>query len=357
MMILALDLGKYKSVSCLYDTTSQSTTYGKVNTQPQAIHNLLAQVSPDRLVIETGTPAGWIHDMCLSLALECQVANPQDERWHWSRVKTKTDRTDALKLAKLSAMDELPVVTVAPKATRQLKTLVRYRSKLIQRRVQMQNTLRGLFDTQGITIPVGAKAWSLEGRALLRQDAGPFEELQSDETWRGILLLELSAYDAIQTQIKQVEKQLEKQARTCPKTQRLQTIPGVGPRLSQALVCVIGDPHRFKSSKQVSSYVGMTPRVYQSGNMLRLGRISKRGDRMLRSLLVEVAWISQRYNPTFSGLYEHLVGGSKTRRKKAAVALGRRILAISWSMLKHETDWDASRVGPGLPHGVQSLAI
>ena len=141
---------------------------------------------------------------------------------------------------------------------------------------------------------------------------------------------------------------LESRAKTCSSTIRLRTIPGVGQHLAEVLVAVIGDPKRFKSAKHVSSYVGLTPRLHQSGTMTRSGRISKRGDRALRSLLVEVAWVSQRYNPTFKHLFNHLVGGSVTRRKKAVVALARRILVIAWSMLKHGTDWDAAKVGSGL---------
>ena len=113
-------------------------------------------------------------------------------------------------------------------------------------------------------------------------------------------------------------------------------------------MAVIGDPNRFKSAKHISSYVGLVPRVHQSGTMTRNGRISKRGDRGLRSLLVEVAWISQRYNEVFKQLFIHLVGGSPTRRKKAVVALARRILVIAWSMLKHQRDWDPKRVASGL---------
>jgi len=348
MKILALDLGKFKSVACVLDTQTQNESYATIATRPQSIHDFIVEIEPDRLVIEVGTPAGWIHDMAQTLELECQVANPNDERWSWRKVKVKTDRSDALKLATLSSIGHLPTVMVPPKADRQLKSLTRYRSKLIHRRTEIQNTIRGLFDGQGIPIPVGAKAWSVGGREILGSYAQPIAKVQDVDYWQGMLGLELAAYNAIQEQVKQVNKALATRAEACEKTIRLRTIPGVGQHLAEVLVAVIGDPNRFKSAKHISSYVGLVPRVHQSGTMTRNGRISKRGDRGLRSLLVEVAWISQRYNEVFKQLFIHLVGGSPTRRKKAVVALARRILVIAWSMLKHQRDWDPKRVASGL---------
>ena len=348
MKILALDLGKYKSVGCTYDTVTLSEKYDTIATRPQEVHDLILESAADRLVIEVGTPAGWIYDLAQALEVECQVANPNDERWSWRKVTTKTDRKDALKLATLSAIDQLPTVTVPPMADRQLRSLTRYRSKLIHRRTDIQNSIRAIFDAQGIAIPVGAKAWTIAARELLSSYAQPLDEVDVEQYWRGMLRSELTGYDAVQTQLKAVNHALESRAKTCSSTIRLRTIPGVGQHLAEVLVAVIGDPKRFKSAKHVSSYVGLTPRLHQSGTMTRSGRISKRGDRALRSLLVEVAWVSQRYNPTFKHLFNHLVGGSVTRRKKAVVALARRILVIAWSMLKHGTDWDASKVGSGL---------
>ena len=76
---------------------------------------------------------------------------------------------------------------------------------------------------------------------------------------------------------------------------RLKTIPGVGPRTAEALVSAIDDPHRFKNGRQVSAYLGLVPKQYQSGETDRNGRISKRGPSLVRSILVECVWVSLRY--------------------------------------------------------------
>lgn len=107
--LLAIDLGKFKSVACLY-RDDEDTTFRTIETRPQAIHDLLVDWEPDRLIIEVGTISGWVHDVATALGIEVQVANPNTEGWRWRRVKRKTDRDDALKLARLSAAGQLPTV-------------------------------------------------------------------------------------------------------------------------------------------------------------------------------------------------------------------------------------------------------
>lgn len=97
MKLLAIDLGKFKSVACLYCGEEQ-TAFRTVETRPQAVHDLLVEMAPERLVIEVGTVSGWVYDLAVALGIEVQVANPNTEGWRWQRVKRKTDRDDALKL-------------------------------------------------------------------------------------------------------------------------------------------------------------------------------------------------------------------------------------------------------------------
>ena len=115
--------------------------------------------------------------------------------------------------------------------------------------------------------------------------------------------------------------------------QLLETIPGVGRKKAEVVVAYMDDPHRFQNARQVSSYAGMVPRRYQSGEMDRQGRIHKRGPRQLRSALVEAAWLMLRYNPWAKSIYDRLTSGQKTRKKKAIVAVARKLLVRCWVML------------------------
>ncbi len=139
--------------------------------------------------------------------------------------------------------------------------------------------------------------------------------------------------------IKKVEKKLDKIGVSDARIQKLQTISGVGPRLSETVVAFLDDLKRFQNSKQVGSYAGLTPKQYQSGQMERQGRISGQGNKLLRNLLVEVCWVSLRYNPWARDTYNRLLRGSPSRKKIAITALARKLVVRCWVMLRDEQDW------------------
>jgi transposase len=97
--------------------------------------------------------------------------------------------------------------------------------------------------------------------------------------------------------------------------------------------------HRFRSAGQVSSYIGMVPRQFDSGETERSGRITRHGNRLVRSLLVEVAWCALRHNPWARETFQRISGGKKSRKKIAVVAVGRKLLVRCWAMLRHQTEW------------------
>jgi transposase len=108
-----------------------------VLTTRKALHDLIVDREPDRVVIEICSIAGWVCDLVRSMGIEMQVASTNDERWQWRKVKTKNDRRDALKLAQLSARHELELVHVPRSEMRQWRALIAYRQHLVRRRIQL----------------------------------------------------------------------------------------------------------------------------------------------------------------------------------------------------------------------------
>jgi transposase len=340
MDILALDLGKYKTVFCKYDSMSGEHEFGKIKTTPQQIHDLIVEMQPDRVVLEICTSAGWVVDIARVLDKEVEVANPLHEAWRWKNIKRKNDKEDALKLAKLSTMNQLPTVHIPEYPVRQKRALIQYRYKLTGRRTQIKNTIRAIFVREGIEIPSGKELWTKSGVDWLAEQACPIEEVSDiSQLWQGQLHTELQMLDSVSKAIESVETKLNELAATNQDIQRLQTVAGVGPRLAEALVAFLDDPHRFKSSKQVGSYVGLTPRQYQSGLSDRQGRISGQGNKLLRTLLVEISWTSLRYNPWARQTYDRLLRGSPSRKNIAIVAVARKLLVRCWAMLRDQQDW------------------
>lgn len=337
MSILAVDLGKSKSVACVFELGSGAHRFETIPTTPAGVLDLLERTKPERVVIEIGSTAGWICDVCREAGVPIEVANTNHDAWRWRNVKRKSDRDDSLKLARLWALGQLPTVHVPTPKVRAWRELIGYRHTLVARLGAVKNSVRAILTRQAMDWPAGQAGWSDASLGRLRELAAGGEEI-----WRVMLREELAQYELLTASIARVEKQLEELAQQSKDVALLRTIPGVGPRLSEIIVAVIDDPHRFKSGKQVGCYAGLTPRRHQSGNMDRQGGISGAGHPLLRSLLVEVAWISRRWNPWMKSVYEKAMRGSKSRRKIAIVALARRLLIVCWAMMRDGTPWARS---------------
>src|SRR4029078_5767135 len=111
MKILALDLGKYKTVGCAYESESGAHQFKRGFTSPAVLARMVQEIKPDRVVIEICSIAGWVCDLVWERGIEVQVANTSDDAWSWRKVKQKDDRRDALKAARLSAANHITAVT------------------------------------------------------------------------------------------------------------------------------------------------------------------------------------------------------------------------------------------------------
>lgn len=343
MIILALDLGKFNTMGCIYNSKTRKHEFINATTERTYLTTLLKKTKCDLVVMEACGPSGWINDLAISLGHKTLVCSTNEDAWKWSNVKRKTDKDDALKLARMAAMGELKPVHMPSEAHREFRSLVKYRKTLDSRICKMKCTIRAWFVNHGIAIDTGEKAWH-SGRTLINSFRKPITDCAPNELWKGELDNELTQLDAVTAQMDAIVKKLEIIGKNDPRIQRVRTIPGVGPRTAEILVACIDDPTRFANGRQVSAYFGLVPRQYQSGETDRNGRITKRGNPLARTILVECAWASLRYNPWAKGVYDRICGKQKTRKKKAAIALGRKIAVLAWAMLRDGKDWDPKQM-------------
>jgi transposase len=338
--ILALDLGKYKSVACAYAGAPEAARFDTITTSRDELRKLFQRHRPAVVVIEACALAGWVHDLCAELALPCKVANTASEAWKFKHTKRKTDKDDALRLAQLQALGQLPAVVMPPQQTRQWRALIACRQALVGRRCAAQNRVRAVLVGQGLPAPRGAKAWAALGLEGIARHARPLAECGPDELWRGLLEIALTEYRQAKELIDQAEAKLDALAEADAGVRLLETVPGVGPRTAETVVAYLGEARRFRTGKQVSAYAGLVPRQYQSGESDRRGRITRRGPALLRKLLVECAWVMLRYNGWARAVYQRLSRG-KARKKQAIVALARKLLVRCWAMLRDGQPWRA----------------
>ena len=340
--IVAIDLGKFNSVLCVFDPATAAHAFASFASDRQTMHDRLvehATADPGQtlVVFETCESAGWVHDVATGLKLSVAVANPSNEAWRWTKVKRKTDRDDALKLAKMASRSELPTVHMPDPRQRQRRRLVHHRRSLVERRTRVKNQVRSIFGQQGLPLPRRGKCWTKAGVKQLATEAKTLGECAVDDLWRGRLHVELAMLASVDQRVAEVDRKLEDLADE--KVKLLMTVPGVGIGLAQTVVVHLDDPHRFANAGQVGSYAGLVPKQYQSGQMDRSGHVTRRGPSLLRGMLVEVAWMVYRHSPWAKAFVQRVSRGVPGRKKIAIVALARKLLVRLWAMLRDNKPW------------------
>src|SRR5215831_2569618 len=308
--------------------------------EPAKVRKFYEQFAGQHVVVgfESSGYAAWFEELLEDLGYEIWIGHATAVR-SFARRRQKNDRRDALKLAQLSARNELDLVHVPESAMRQWRALIAYRQHLVQRRTKIKNHIRELLLREGQVLPRHRSAWTQEGLMALEAMVKPLSEVSMNELWRGELAVELAQYKAVQAQLTEVLAKLDTLGKANHNVRLLQTVSGVGPRLAEAVVTMFDDPRRFRRGASVSAYIGMVPKQWDSGETNRLGHITRHGNRLVRSLLVEVSWCALRHNPWARETYQRISGGKKSRKKIAIVAVGRKLLVRCWAMLRDQKPW------------------
>ena len=294
---------------------------------------------PSRVVMEAcGSSHYWAREIG-KLGHEVKLISPQYVKPYVRR--NKTDRADVKGLLEADRNGDIHAVPVKTIEQQQLTGLHRIRSRWMATRVARINTLRGLLREFGFIIPVGARHVIPAATALI-EDA----EVDMPRVLREVFHEMCTEIRELETRIQSVEKRLEALAAQTPAVARLRSIPGIGLLTSTALVGFVGDVERFRSSRHFASYLGLTPREHSSGNVRRLGRISKRGDVYLRTLLIHgarsVLWSAHRKSITPSPLQQWGLGIHEQRGyNKATVALANKLARRVWAVWKRDSDYQA----------------
>jgi transposase len=332
MLYVGLDLHTKQITACVLNSDGKIHDRWQVRQLDQLFDRLARFEQPFEVVYEASSGYGYVFEQLSKLAARVLVAHPGLLKMIF-RSKRKNDRNDAMKLAKLLYLDEVPTVHVPSADVRAWRELIVFRHRLIEKRSRAKNGLRGLLRTVCIQPPRTPGLWAKKGLVWLKslELSHPLQTIRRD-----LLLDEL---EHLSRQIKQVEKELARFSAAHPAIRLLRTIPGVGLRTAEAVLAFLDDPCRFQRSKQVGAYFGLVPCQDQSGNTNRLGHITREGSATVRQLLTEAAWVSLRRSPTIRAYFERIAGDDKNRRKIALTATAHYLVRVMWSMLKQGTVW------------------
>jgi len=254
--------------------------------------------------------------------------------------RNKTDRADAQALLEATRKGDIRPVAVKSIEQQGLQALHRTRSGWMSTRTRRINTLRGFCREFGLVVPEGAATGLAQIARYLADEHSGLPALL-----RPSMRLVLEEIRLMEARIGELERQLSQLAKASPACQVLQSVPGIGLLTSTAMVAAVADPGSFASGRRYSSFLGLTPREYSSGNSRYLGRISKRGDRYIRMLLthgarsiLRAATVARRAGRQIDRLKSWaLAVQARTNHNKAACALANKLARIAWAVwVKHE---------------------
>lgn len=318
---IGLDLGDQYSQFCVLDDTAEVLEEGRIPTTADALRRKFEVMEPCLIALEAGTHSPWVSRLLESLEHECLVANPAAL---YQKGRKKNDQIDAAKLARWARSDPelLSPITHGGEDMQADIALLYGRRSLVGARTKLINTARGLVKAYGGRLP------ACDARSFPRRvkDAVPAALLPAIEPL-------LHSIEVLSEEIHDLDRRVSELAddKYGPATGAMRQIAGVGQLTAVAFVLVIRDPYRFKKSRQVGPYLGLTPREAKSGESDPELGISKAGNEYLRQLLVGCAhYVLGPFGPDCDlrsfGLRKGQ--GSKRAKKRAVVAVARKLAVL-----------------------------
>jgi transposase len=308
---------------------------GKVKTSVAELELFAQSLAPDdQLALEATGPAHAIARILEPHVGRVVIANTRKLR-AIAESKVKTDKVDASTLCELLAAGFLPTVWSPDELTRALRRRLQRRSKLVRARTRAKNECHAVLARNLKGKPPMSDVFGKQGRRWLAVLELPADERETVECC-------LREVDFLDCEVGLIERELAAQGLASEEIRRLMTVPGVSLVSAATFVAVVGDVHRFSSPKKLVSYVGLDPRVRQSGEApARHGRISKQGSPEARHMLCEAAWVLIRTPGPLRAFYERV----RARRgaQIALVATARKLSVLFWHLLTREEDYAFER--------------
>ena len=247
----------------------------------------------------------------------------------------KNDWEDAAAIAESCTRPHMRFVRVKSLEQQDIQSVHRIRERLVRARVALTNEVRGLLGEYGIIMPQGllhvrkALADTIDSPHLSSELKDCLRELRDE-------LIELSQ------RIERFDAKIQNIAQAHPVCKKLQKIDGIGPVTATALVAAIGDGTQFKNGRQCAAWLGLVPRQYTTGGKTRLGRMSKRGNIQLRSLLIQGAKSVVRYAKGKGDKRNQWAWNLRERKgaNKAAVAIANKNARIVWALITQNREFD-----------------
>lgn len=339
MNYVGMDISSKSFMVHAIDNRKKKLLEAEIGPSREGLRQMLKQlpVGPKIVAYEAGNQMKWV-----SLFLKKQEdvtpypVHPNEVKWIVSS-RGKTDKVDSRKLAELARADMLPrKIHIVEGTARELRELVSARMQLQSKRIALINTLRGYVKQEGIKFPpkfFASKDWKQK-----------LTNSRVSEPLRYVIDSFMGAIDGLMQSEKMItERILKIEDKRCD---LLETIPLIGKITSRVLVGGLDNVDRFDGKREIANYCALTPTIYQSGNVTNLGRINRDGRHEIRKVLLQCAHSIVRTNNTdVKPLKTFFTRLEKKRgKKKAVVALARKLLTTAYGVLKSGKPYDPAKL-------------
>jgi transposase len=325
-LYVGLDISQALTHLCVVDSKGKRIWEGKCRTAAEAIAETIRAHAPSVQLIgmESGalSPYLW-HELTASgLPVVCIEARHAHKTL--SEQLNKTDKHDARGIAQLVRTNFFKEVKVKSMTSHQVRTLLGERAQLVGMRTNLKNQIRGALKTHGFVVSHSAE------KGFKAKVAGIIKDSQMLRKMTAPLLRVL---ESVEREVRELDKLFQEYADNHVTCRNLMTVPGVGSITAVAFTSAVDDPNRFRKSRSVGAYFGLTNRREQSGEMDRTGRVSKRGDNLVRGYLYEAAGSLLTRTKAWSALKSWgLRIAKRSCLNKAKVAVARKLAVIMHQM-------------------------
>ena len=333
---VGLDVSLRQTAVCVVDQAGKIKREGMIASDPEAIADFIAAHATHvaRIGLETGATSTWLWTELKKKGLPVICIDARHAKAALKLQINKSDRNDAFGIARIMQCGWFKEVRVKDLDSHAIKALLVSRALLVKMKRDLENQIRGLLKNLGLVI----------GRAKMNTFTVRTTELIVDKPALAAAVEPLlKAREAVERQIADLDRKVMRLARSEPQVRRFMTVPGVGPITALCYLATIDDPTRFKKSRNVGAYAGLTTRRFASGEIDWTGRISKCGDAMLRSYLYEAANVLLTRVAKWSALKAWGMRVAKrSSLSKAKVAVARKLAVILHRMWIDGTEFNWS---------------
>ncbi|MET4518694.1 IS110 family transposase [Bradyrhizobium sp. I1.7.5] len=328
---VGLDVSLDETKACVVDEAGRTLWRGCCTSTPDEIEQLVRKHAPNavRVGLETGMLSVWLFHELKKRRVPVICIDARHAKAALSLQINKTDANDAHGIAQVVRVGWYRQVLVKSMDTYAVRAMISARSQLVSTALKIKNTVRGLLKTFGLILKIGSQRRYI---GIVRA------AIQDNPVLLTIVEPMLIALNTLQEQIAVFDRALCRRASADPIAKRLMSAPGVGVIVALSYISTVEDPHRFRRSRTVAAYLGLTPRRFQSGETDRPGGISRAGDPAMRTLLYEAACVVLRRCSRPSPLQQW--GRSLIERlgsKRAMVAVARKLAVILHHMWRDGT--------------------